>query len=104
VLALFHLEEGQALLLFLFDHSPHWAPLRSIIENTEETERISKWASELRSYGLRYEPGWQSTPGLIVAFIPRATEHHANQLEGWILNVNKASNSRGQASKLCSPI
>ena len=31
-------------------------PLRSIVENSKETGRISKWASELRSYGLKYEP------------------------------------------------
>jgi len=31
-------------------------PLRSIIKNSEATVRISKWASELRSYGIRCEP------------------------------------------------
>ena len=28
-------------------------PLRSIVENPEAVRRISKWASELRPYGLR---------------------------------------------------
>jgi len=31
-------------------------PLRSIVENPKVTGRISKWASELRSYRLKYEP------------------------------------------------
>jgi len=31
-------------------------PLRSTVENPEATGRVSKWASELRSYGLKYEP------------------------------------------------
>ena len=31
-------------------------PLRSVVEDPEATKRISKWALELRSYGLRYEP------------------------------------------------
>jgi len=31
-------------------------PLRSVVKNSEATGRISKWASELRSYELRYEP------------------------------------------------
>ena len=31
-------------------------PLRSVIENPKVTGWILKWASELRPYGLRYEP------------------------------------------------
>ena len=31
-------------------------PLRSVKENSEATGRISKWASEFRPYGFRYEP------------------------------------------------
>ena len=30
--------------------------LRTTMENSEATRRISKWASELRSYELKYEP------------------------------------------------
>ena len=32
-------------------------PLRSVVENPKAIGRISKCASELKSYGLRYEPG-----------------------------------------------
>jgi len=51
-------------------------PFRSIVENSDATGRISKWASELRSYGLRYEP-WTSIKGQVLAdfiadFTPRA--------------------------------
>ena len=38
-------------IMVLIEH-----PLRSIMENSEATGRISKWASKLRSYGLKYEP------------------------------------------------
>ena len=31
-------------------------PLRTTVEDLEATRRISKWASELRSYKLKYEP------------------------------------------------
>ena len=31
-------------------------PLRSAVENPEATRKILKWASELRSFELRYEP------------------------------------------------
>jgi len=31
-------------------------PLRSAMENPKAIGEISKWASELRSYGLKYEP------------------------------------------------
>jgi len=30
--------------------------LRSVVKNPEATGRISKWASNLRSYRLKYEP------------------------------------------------
>jgi len=63
-------------------------PLRSIMENPEAIRRISKWASELRSYGLRYESRTtikdQVLADFIADFTPRDTEH-ADQLERWIL-------------------
>jgi len=81
--------------------------MRSIMENPEATGRISKWPSEMRSYGLRYEPRavikGQVLADFIIVFTPGATEH-TNQLERWILNVNGTLNSRGQASKLTSPL
>ena len=39
----------------------------------------------------------------IADFTPGATEQ-ADLLEGWILNVDEASNSKGQASGLSSPL
>ena len=38
-------------IIVLIEH-----PLRTVMENLEAIRRISKWASELRSYELRYEP------------------------------------------------
>jgi len=54
-------------------------PLRSVVENSKATGKISKWASELRSYGLRYESR-ETIKGQILAdfiadFTSRATEH-----------------------------
>jgi len=50
----------------------------------EATIRISKWVSELRSYGLRYEPRTtikgQILADFIADFTLRATEH-ADQLK-----------------------
>ena len=37
-------------IIVLIEH-----PLRTIVKNPEETGRISKWASELRSYELKYK-------------------------------------------------
>ena len=78
-------------------------PLRSVVENPKATGRISKWASELRSYGLRYEPR-TAIKGQVIAdflddFSPGATEH-VDQLEGWILNVNGASNGKGAGVRI----
>ena len=67
------------------------------MKNPEATGRISKWATELRSYGLRYEPRTvikcQVLADFIADFTPEAIAH-TDQLEGWILNVNGASNSK----------
>jgi len=73
-------------------------PLRSVVKNPKEIERISRWTSELRSYGFRYEPRTmikcQVLADFIADFTPGAAEH-AEQLEGWILNVDGALNSKG---------
>ena len=77
------------------------------MENLEATGRISKWALELRSDGLRYELRTtikgQVLADFISEFIPGATVQ-ADQLEGWTLNLDRASNSKGQAFRLFSPL
>ena len=80
--------------------------LRSIVKDPKATRRISEWASKLRSYGLRYEPRTTIKGQVLVDFIAHFTSRtteHADQLEGWILNVDGSSNSKGQASELSSP-
>ena len=52
----------------LIDH-----PLRSIMENLEAAGRISKWASELRSYRLKYEPRTSIKGQILVDFIAYLT-------------------------------
>jgi len=60
-------------------------------------------ALELRSYGLRYESRTaikdQILADFIADFAPGATKH-AEQLEGWILNVDEASNSKGAGIRI----
>jgi len=81
-------------------------PLRSTVENPKATGRISKGASKLRSYKLKYEPRTTIKGHVLADFIadftPETTEH-ADQLERWILNVDGASNSKGKASESFSP-
>ena len=71
--------------------------LRSVVKNPKATKIISKWAAELRSYILRYESRTvikgQVLSDFIADFTLGAIEH-ADQLEGWILNVDGASNSK----------
>jgi len=61
-------------------------PLRSIVENPKATRRVSKWASELRSYGPKFELRTaikgQVLVGFIADFTPRITGH-TDQLDGW---------------------
>ena len=73
-------------------------PLRSIIENSEAIGRIAKWAAELNPYNIKYEPRTaikgQVLADFIAEFTPGALTHD-DALEGWILNVDGASNSKG---------
>ena len=75
-------------------------PLWSIIENLEATGRITKWAAELNPYCVKYEPRaeikGQVLTDFIAEFIPRAPIQ-SDSRDGWILNVDRASNNRGQA-------
>jgi len=77
--------------------------LRTTIKNLKATGRISKWASELRSYRLKYEPRTsikgQLLTNFIADFTPGTTEY-ADQLEGWILNVDGASNNKKAGIKI----
>jgi len=55
-------------------------PLRSIMGNLKATRRISKWASELRSYGLRYEPKAAIKSQVLADFIADFTSGSQNTL------------------------
>ena len=93
-----HLEEAQALLLNLPDHSHHRVSPTKHREKSQSNRKDIKMASELRSYGLRCEPRivikGQVLADFIADFTSRTMEH-ANQLGGWILNIDGASNSKG---------
>jgi len=59
-------------------------PMRSIVKNSKASRRISKWCSERRSYGLRYEPMTaikEVLADFIVDFTPKAAEQ-ADLLKG----------------------
>ena len=67
------------------------------MENPEATRKISKWASELRSYRLKYETRTSIKSQVLADFITDftlGTTEHADQPKGWILNTNGASNSK----------
>jgi len=69
--------------------------VRSIVKNPKATREISKWASELRSDRLRYEPRTAIKGQVLVDFIADFTlgiTEHTEQLEEWIMNVDGASN------------
>ena len=51
------------------------------MKNSEATGRISKWASELRSYRLRYEPRITIKYQVLADFTPGITEQD-DLLEG----------------------
>ena len=60
-------------------------PLRTIVENSEATRRLSKRASEMRPYGLRYKPRTVIKGNVLADFIADftlETTEHAEQLEG----------------------
>ena len=73
-------------------------PLKSIVENPQATERISKWATELKPYGIKYKSRTtikgQVLKDFIAEFTPRASAQ-SDLLDGWILNIDGASNNKG---------
>jgi len=82
-------------------------PLRSIVENPEAIGRISKWASELRSYEIRYEPRTTVKVQVITDFtahFTRGATEHVDQLEGWIMNMDGASNSKEEGTESSSSL
>ena len=69
-------------------------PLRTIMENLKAMGRVSKWALDLRSYRLKYEPSTSIKGQVLADFIADftlGTTEYADQLEGWIMNVDGAS-------------
>ena len=78
-------------------------PLRNIIENPEATRMIAKWAAELNPHDVKYEPKTtikgQVLADFIAEFTPR-TSAQGDMLEGWIINVDGASNSKGASIRL----
>jgi len=68
------------LIIVLTEH-----PLRSVMENSKAIGTLPKWASELRSYELKYEPRTTIKVQVIADFIVDFTSgviDHADQLEG----------------------
>jgi len=81
-------------------------PLRSIIDNPEATRQITKWAAELNPYDIKYEPTVAINGQVVAYFIAEFTLGALTQSdprEGCFLNVDGASNCKGQASGSSSP-
>jgi len=104
--SLHHLEEAQALLLNLPDHSPHWKPPEEHHGKSESDWKDIKM-------GLRAQVPWTQIwaedydrrlePSRLHRWLHPGTTEHTDQLKGWILNIDRASNSKGQASESFSP-
>jgi len=74
--------------------------LRSIIENPEANWQIAKWAVELNPYGIKYEPRTVIKGRVLAHFVAEFTQGALTQSdsrEGWILNIDGASNNMGHA-------
>ena len=72
-------------------------PLKSIVENSQVTGRIAKWATELKPYSIRYEPRTTIKGQVLSDFIAEFTPGlpaPCNLLEGWVLNEDRASNNK----------
>jgi len=72
--------------------------LRTIVEDPEASDRITKWVIEIRPLGITFEARTsikgQILADFIVEFTPGPPPQY-NSLKGWILNVDGASNSKG---------
>jgi len=83
-------------IIVLIEHS-----LKSIRENPQATKRVTKWTMDLKPYGIKYQPRTiikgQVLADFIAEFTPGAPAQ-SNLLEGWILSINIASNSKGSGT------
>jgi len=73
-------------------------PLKSIVENSQATGRLAKWATELKSYVIKYEPRTAIKRPVLADFITEFTPGplaQCNLLDGWIFNVDGVSKSKG---------
>ena len=72
-------------------------PLKSIMENSQATKRISMWAMELKPNDIKYEPRTIMEEQVLVSFIVEftsGTPAQSDLLKGWTLNVDEASNNK----------
>ena len=78
-------------------------PLKSIVENLQATGQIAKWATELRPYGIKYEPRTAIQEQVLANFITEFTliaPTQSDLLEGGTLTVDGASNSKGSGIEM----
>ena len=71
--------------------------LKAIVENLEANGRIAKWVTEIRPLRVTFEPKTAIKGQIMANFIAEFTPGRSpqnNSLKRWILNVERASNSK----------
>ena len=73
--------------------------LRAIVENPEASGRIAKWVTKISPHRVTFEIRTLVKKHILSDFIAEFTSGpppHDTPLEGWILNVEETSNSKGE--------
>jgi hypothetical protein len=81
-------------------------PLKAVLRSVDFSGRISKWGAQLGAYDIRYQPRTSIKGQVLADFIAEFTPteigpimvNHVSsiqQIEGWKLYIDGASNSRG---------
>ena len=81
-------------------------PLKAVLRSADFSGRISKWGAQLGAYDIRYQPRTSIKGQVLADFITEFTPLEAGrlmvnhlspiqQIEGWKLYIDEASNSRG---------
>ncbi|KAF8113620.1 hypothetical protein N665_0047s0027 [Sinapis alba] len=74
-------------------------PLRTILQNANQSGRLSKWAIELSEYDITYKGRPTIKAQVLADFIIKIPPDQASELEipvkSWILHVDEASSNKG---------
>ncbi|KAF8109335.1 hypothetical protein N665_0098s0063 [Sinapis alba] len=76
-----------------------YLPLRTILQNANQSGRLSKWVIELSEYDILYKSRPAIKAQVLADFIVEIPPYQAAELDipvkSWILHVDGASSNRG---------